>query len=146
VAHIDIERGGVETPLEQLRRRKHPNCILCGGKDCLGLGLEFTATDDGGVSAVVKCDELLQSYTGVLHGGIIALLLDGAMTNCLFAAGVAAVTGEMNIRYLHSAAVDRPMHLTARVTRSRPPLYFVESEASQDGAVVARASAKFMIP
>ncbi len=143
---IDIQPDALESRLEQLRRRNHPNCILCSANDGLGLGVEFAVTDDGGVAALVECDRLHQGYTGILHGGIVALLLDGAMTNCLFAAGVTAVTAEMSVRYLSSATTDKPMQVTARITHSRPPLYLLHSEMHQEGVLVARASGKFMTP
>lgn len=142
---MDIKTGFVESHIEKLRRRNHPDCILCGGKNGLGLNVEFTQTGNGSVSAVVACDVLHQGYTGILHGGIMALLLDGAMTNCLFAAGVTAVTAEMNVRYLRAASVDKPVWLTARIVHLRPPLYILQAGASQDEELVARASGKFMI-
>ncbi|MGD8605544.1 MAG: PaaI family thioesterase [Anaerolineales bacterium] len=108
--------------------------------------MEFAVSDDGGVAALVECDGLHQGYSGVLHGGIVALLLDGAMTNCLFAAGVTALTAHMSIRYLKSATTDKPVRLEARITHSRPPLYLLESEMRQGEVVVARASGKFMTP
>jgi len=143
---IEIRRDDIETRLETFRKRNHPDCILCGPNNGLGLEVEFSASKNGDVAALVECNELLQGYTGILHGGIIALLLDSAMTNCLFAAGIAAVTGEMSIRYLHSAGTDRPVLLTARITRKRPPLFLLRAEMHQGENIAARASGKFMLP
>jgi len=130
--------------LATLRKINHPECILCGQDDRLGLGLNFTVTDDGSVTTDADCDEFFQSYSGQLHGGILALLLDGAMTNCLFAVGVTAVTGELAIRYLHPVTAGKPVKLTARLKKTRPPLYLVEAELCQDGETAARASGKFI--
>lgn len=43
-------------------------------------------TGRGGVSTVFRGDALLEGYPGLVHGGIICALVDGAMTNCLFSA------------------------------------------------------------
>jgi acyl-coenzyme A thioesterase PaaI-like protein len=35
----------------------------------------------------------------MLHGGVISSILDGTMTNCLFAHGTVAVTAELRVRF-----------------------------------------------
>ncbi len=145
MSDLDIKTEAVVPLIRQLRQRNHPYCILCGGNNRLGPDVEFTVLDDGTVTALVACDTLHQGYTGILHGGIMALLLDGAMTNCLFAAGVTAVTAEMNVRYLRETVIEKSIRLTARILHARPPLYILQAEASQGGEPVARASGKFMI-
>jgi len=145
LSDLDIKTKTVVPRIERLRRRNHPECILCDGNNGLGLDVGFTVTDDGAVTALVTCGASHQGYTGILHGGIMALLLDGAMTNCLFARGVTAMTAEMNIRYLRAAKVDKPMRLTARIVHTRLPLYILQAEVFQEGEPVARASGKFMI-
>lgn len=144
MVYSGVSDESAATKLAELRHVHHPDCILCGFDDGLGLGLDFVAGEDGSVTAEVDCDEFFQSYPGLLHGGIIALLLDGAMTNCLFAAGVAAVTAEMTVRYVGYTTTVKPLRLTARRTKSRPPLHLIEAEVWQGGAMVARASGKFI--
>jgi len=130
--------------MSKLRRVKHPNCIFCGLDHGMGLNPEFVVSDNGGIVAEISCNESFQSYTGLIHGGILALLLDGAMTNCLFAAGVSAVTAEMSIRYVRSASTNKAMRLEARIAQSRPPFHLVEAEIHQYGVAVAKATGKFM--
>ena len=47
---------------------------MCGQDNPRGLGLDFTATDDGEVSAVFRGQPALQGYPDILHGGIISAL------------------------------------------------------------------------
>lgn len=90
--------------LERTRRAAHPLCVVCGQSHKCGLGLRFSLRDDGSVEARLQCREAYQGYEGVVHGGITSALLDGAMTNCLFAHGTVAVTGEMTVWFRHETA------------------------------------------
>lgn len=139
-----LSQKRAQAALTELRRANHPDCILCASTDRFGLRLKFNMGDDGTVVAHVNCGEIYQGYSGLLHGGIMSLLLDGAMTNCLFAAGKIALTAEMTIRYCKPAAADMPVQLKARIRRSRPPLHLVEAELLQSGEIIARAIGKFM--
>ena len=124
--------------------RSHPHCVVCGENDALGLGLTFVTRDDGSVECDFQCSPALQGYTDQLHGGVIALLLDGAMTNCLFAHGHAAVTAEINVRYRHPVAASQPVYLRAWPQRFHPRLNLLAAELVQEGQVKATATAKFI--
>jgi uncharacterized protein (TIGR00369 family) len=127
-----------------MRRRRHPDCVVCGSRNARGLQLAFTRQTDGSVSASFACDPAWTGYPGCLHGGVICTLLDAAMTNCLFARGKTAVTGRLTVRFLSPVMVDRIAVVRAWVMASNPPLHTMESELIQDSRVVARAMAKFM--
>lgn len=141
---IVVTTGPAQTRLEQTRASEHPCCIVCGRAGECGLDLRFRVRGDGGVEAEFTCPGRYQGYEGLLHGGVTCSLLDGAMTNCLFAQGIAAVTAEMTVRFRHPITVSRPLLVKARITRSQPPLHVVEAEIVQDDQVKARASGKFM--
>lgn len=122
----------------------HRHCIVCGVANRSGLRLEFVSCSDGSVMTIFPCSSLYQGYSGILHGGIISCLLDGAMTNCLFANDITATTGELNIRYLHPVRVGCPAVIRAKIDRSRPPLHIVQAELTQENKLQVRATAKFM--
>jgi len=130
--------------LERTRRTAHPSCIVCGRADECGLGLRFSVQQDGGVVAHFACRRHLQGYEGILHGGIVSALLDGAMTNCLFAHGITAVTGEMTIRFRHPIRLRTAVTVCGRIARSQWPLHVAEAQIVQDGRVMAKARGKFM--
>ncbi len=130
--------------LKRMRQSVHPDCVVCNPADRLGLRLEFEITGNGAVAAEFLPGEAFQGYSGLMHGGVISLLLDQAMTNCLFAAGITAVTGEINIRYLRPVAAGPPVLVTASLKKSRPPLYLVEAELFQENKTATHAVGKFM--
>jgi uncharacterized protein (TIGR00369 family) len=132
------------TDLEALQSNLHAGCILCGAEHPQGLRLAFKTRADGRVEAQFPCDRLYQGYTGYLHGGIIAALLDSAMTNCLFAHGRVALTGELSVRYLKPVVVSQPAVVSARIANSWPPLFHMEADVRQNRNIMARATAKFM--
>ena len=122
----------------------HPACIVCGGDNDRGLRVSYRPTTDNAVEAVFACDRALQGYEGKLHGGVIAALLDGAMTHCLFALGRTTVTAELTVRYKQPVAVGALVTVRAWVERDLAPLYLLRASLVQDGVVKASASAKFM--
>jgi acyl-coenzyme A thioesterase PaaI-like protein len=88
----------------ELRRRCHPECLVCGSDRADGLALRFERQADGSVVAEFDCSAVFQGYPDRLHGGIVAMLLDAGMTHCLFARNIAGLTAKLNIRY-HRAVI-----------------------------------------
>ena len=130
--------------LEETRAQAHDRCVVCGHVNGHTPRLRFAVADDGSVQAVFQPDRACEGYTGILHGGVIATLLDAAMTNCLFAHGRCGLTAELNVRFRHPVVSDTPLRLRACVERSSPPLYVLRAEIQQAGQVRATAIGKFM--
>ncbi|MFB3893267.1 MAG: PaaI family thioesterase [Phycisphaerae bacterium] len=130
--------------LADTREAMHRECVVCGRSCAPGLGLDFVAQADGSVCAQFACPSGYEGYQGVLHGGVISSLLDGAMTNCLFAHGIAALTGELVVRFRHPVATGTPISVFGRIVRSTPPLHVMEAHVVQDGVIMAVAKGKFM--
>jgi len=122
----------------------HGHCIMCSQHNPRSLQLAFELLDDGAVSANFTGNAELQGYDGILHGGIIASLLDAAMTHCLFHHGIRAVTGDLRVRYLFSVPYDVELEIRAQLLLSRPPLYRLKAEILQQGRLAAKAEAVFM--
>jgi len=122
----------------------HGNCILCGDSNPQSLKLAFTLLDDGSVQTVLHGHPRLQGYDTLLHGGVIASLLDSAMTHCLFHQGVEAVTADLHVRYAHPVPCDAELTITARTVSVRGPIYKMRSELLIDGEIKVWAEAKFV--
>lgn len=110
----------------------------------MGLALRYTPQPDGSVSATFLGHCALEGYPGLLHGGVIAALLDGAMTNCLFALGRRAMTVELKVRYNASVVAAEEALLRAWLENDSHGLFELRAELTQGGAVKARANGKFM--
>lgn len=112
----------------------------------MGLALRYTAAPDGSVSASFPGNCALEGYPGMLHGGIVASLLDGAMTNCLFAQGIRALTGDLRVRYRSPVIAAEELTVRAGLESSWHELFELRAEITQCGDVKARAHGKFIKP
>jgi acyl-coenzyme A thioesterase PaaI-like protein len=129
--------------LSKVRRDAHPKCIVCSSDNENGFQLAFVLTEGGGVEAAFRCETSYQGYPGILHGGVISSVLDGAMTNCLFAHGHQGITGELRIRFRYPVITDRNSVVRAWIESSAPPFHVLKAELIQDQQVKAWASGKF---
>ena len=59
------------------------SCFGCGPANATGLRLEFLLADDGSVVSLPVVPSTFDGHPGYLHGGIIATLLDEAMSKAV---------------------------------------------------------------
>lgn len=143
----NVETVPPHGPLEEMHRlhaSTHPHCIVCGAGNPRGLQVAFQPMTDGGVEAHFDCASIFEGYSQRIHGGVIAALLDGAMTNCLFAHGHVAVTAELTVRYRHPVMTDRRATVRAWIRVSSHRLHCVRAELMQNGRILTTATAKFV--
>jgi acyl-coenzyme A thioesterase PaaI-like protein len=101
------------------------------------------------VLAVVQLGHNLNGHEGVVHGGILALLLDDAMGFAYEALGVEkALTASLKVDYrapvLAGSTLVLKVHLFRREGRK---LYFAAQVTSPDGEVLyAEASSLYVVP
>ena len=123
-------------------RQAHAACMVCG--ECHSLGLSFAHAADGSVCASFAASARHQGYHGILHGGMISTLLDAAMTHCLFAHGVQAVTAELTVRFVAPVAAGSDVVLTAHLIDRKRRSYRLEARLSRGSRLLARATGKFI--
>jgi uncharacterized protein (TIGR00369 family) len=139
------DKGNLEgRPVALLREQVHPDCCVCCRQGPLGLRVDYRQYGEGKVEAVVGCPDSWQGYPEWVHGGVVAALLDGAMTNCLFFRGIAAVTADLNVRYRHPLRTGKTARVVAGVKGELSPLFVMEASILQDGLTCATAVGKFI--
>ncbi len=127
------------------RTRLHPRCVVCGDGQTHGLGLTFVPSADGrGVEAAFDCRGGVEGYAGLVHGGVVSMLLDGAMAHCLFHRGIVAHTGALTVRFRHEILIGHPALVRAWPEHSRGRMHVLGAELVQDARVKAVATAKFV--
>ncbi len=141
---MDTVIAAIEETRRTLQHRTHKHCYACGAPEKGGLGLHFITQPDGSVTADWACPINYQSYDGILHGGIIATLLDGAMVHALFANGIVAQTAELCVRYKHPVKIGCPVRVTAHRKTLIGPLHQLTAQITQSEIICAVAQAKFM--
>jgi uncharacterized protein (TIGR00369 family) len=133
---------GKQIPLSA--QNDHSKCLFCGSLNPRSLNLSFHTDGNGGVRTKFKADNELQGYDDILHGGVIASLLDAAMTHCLFHHGVQAVTADLHVRFVKPVSCNVYLEIRASLLSFNPPLYRLRGEILLDKHVMAWAAAKFI--
>jgi len=122
-------------------------CYACGKKNEKGLHLEFSFFEqEKRIETTFLPSEHYQGWRGVVHGGVLATVLDEAMAKLVHRLGYHAVTASLDVRYKDVAKTREPFTVSAEVTKHSKRLIFAKAAASRgDGKVVAEARAKLML-
>lgn len=103
---------------------KQPNskmCFICGLENPIGLHLHIYETEPGVVETKYLAPEHFQGYPGVLHGGIVAAILDevsgrshmGPADNPRF-----MFTGKLEIRYRKNVPIGKLLKVVGKAGRA----------------------------
>jgi acyl-coenzyme A thioesterase PaaI-like protein len=104
----------------------------------------FRETEEGSVGTFVP-SEHHEGWPGVVHGGILAALLDEAMAYAVWFAKTRAVTARLETRFRTTVAAGDSLVITGRVTGRRRNLLDAEGAiVRSDGTPVAEATARFV--
>lgn len=104
--------------LEKQPNSKH--CFVCGLENASGLQLSFYQDEQGQVIAETVVPERFQGYPGVVHGGILASILDEVAMRAAMADdnNRFMVTARMTLRYRKQVPVGQPLKMVGRVLRA----------------------------
>ena len=119
-------------------------CFVCGEKNAAGLKLRIRMDSERGESSVdVTFPEHFQGWAKVVHGGLLATVLDEAMIYAAGAKGLMCVTGEMTVRFVKPASTGVAYKLKGRFLEDKGRIVLAESALlDSDGQELARASGK----
>lgn len=122
------------------------HCFACAPQNEIGLKLTFHREDDS-VSAVWQPSTQYQGYTGIVHGGIQATLLDEVGSWTMFALlGEAGVTHSLSIEYQKPLAIDSDTVVaTARITHASKRSATVSALLKKGNQVTTTATIRFRI-
>jgi uncharacterized protein (TIGR00369 family) len=119
-------------------------CFACGRANPIGLKLDFRFEGDDYVTEFEVKPEY-QGWSGLVHGGLLATVLDEVMARLLWEKGINAITGRLTVRYHRPVRVGDRVQVRGRITRHRPPAIETSAEALKaDGAPAADAVAVSM--
>ncbi len=134
------------TPPHKNRRNA---CFGCGEANPDGLQLRFRRLGDETPPRVLaKCriPRRFHGAPGMLHGGIVATLLDEAMAKVNAHVGVTAVTQSLQVTYRRPVPTSRPVEIEGRHVRVRGRYVYNHGEIRlPNGKVLATAKGRFVI-
>lgn len=121
------------------------HCFGCGLLNPAGLKLEFSVGTEHNVVCEATVSDNYEGPPGYLHGGIIATLLDEAMSKANRAQGVTAMTRQMQVEYLKPVPSGAPIRIEGRVTLSEGRKHWTEAKiVNAHGVLLAHASGLFI--
>lgn len=125
---------------------KYANCFVCGPDNDTGLRLDFTY-EDGKAITWFDSPSRFEGYEGVIHGGIIAALLDEVMAKVILAQDLTAVTADLHIRYRKPLPVGQKVKVTGCITLQKTRTIHAAADLTDEkGVVYAEADAVYIIP
>src|SRR3989441_7045562 len=118
------------------------HCFGCGPLNTEGFRLVFVPGPEGS-SVEFEVPERYQSWSGMAHGGIVALLLDEAVGWAAWHAGHPGVTGRLQVSYRRPMKLGERVRIVGRVEKIRRTLVYVSAfvENADDESRVADGTA-----
>lgn len=126
---------------------KQPNsahCFVCGVKNPHGLHLKFYEKAPGEIVAETTVSDEYQGYPGVVHGGIIAAMLDEATGRSQMRGDSQRFmyTAQLSIRYRKPVPVGKLLHITGHAGKIDGRVCWATGEIhDSDGILLATAEA-----
>jgi uncharacterized protein (TIGR00369 family) len=127
--------------------KKRNYCFACGQNNRQGMQLRFRL-DESGRGFVCRF-RLGRRYTGppgYCHGGIIATILDDAMSKLNKLRGVAAVTSKISVDYLKPVPLQTALRVESReLTKRGRRLTHLAEIRDAKGKVLAKSRGVFVV-
>ncbi len=121
-------------------------CFGCGMRNMGGLQLVFRHEGDE-IVAEYTPDERFQGFPGVLHGGVLATMLDETLSRAAVFAGKWMMTARLEIRYRSAAPVGQALRVSARPLQVRSRMVTAKGAVrlvSDPTVIFAEAEGLFM--
>ena len=121
------------------------HCFGCGPLNEDGLRLKFEPGPEGSV-AEYTVPERFQSWAGMAHGGVVALMLDEAVGWAAWHSGHPGVTGRLQVSFRRPLKLGERVRIVGRVDNIRRTLVYVSAfvENATDHSRIADATGTVM--
>ncbi len=99
--------------------QRQPNsamCFVCGRDNAIGLHVHFFADEQNRVFADFTARQEHQSYPGVMHGGLVAALLDETIGRAAIARNIWCMTAQLDVRYKKPVPLGEPLRVMGEFT------------------------------
>jgi acyl-coenzyme A thioesterase PaaI-like protein len=126
---------------------KQPNskhCFVCGRENPYGLKLKFYETSPGEVEVKYTVPEHYQGYPGVVHGGVVAAMLDEVTGRVHMGMDPPRFmfTARLDVRYRKNVPVGKPLRIIGHAGKSRERTAIATAQIfGPDGDLLAEAEA-----
>ncbi|HEX2957155.1 MAG TPA: PaaI family thioesterase [Chitinispirillaceae bacterium] len=132
-----------EQKLAELKAKHHSQCLF-NRQPSIVPGLKFWFDDTGIFYGSFHCNAYQQGYDTMVHGGVIAAVIDSSMAQCLMGHGVVGYTANLSVKYRKPVAIGTDTMLqTSIVAVNCGVLYLMVCKITQNDVCVVKADGKF---
>src|SRR5215211_4480739 len=107
-------------------RKRQPNsrhCFICGMENPIGLHLHIYETARGQVEAAYTAPEHFQGYPGVLHGGIVAAIIDEISGRAQMGSDPLnprfMFTAKLEVKYRRNVPIGKQLKIIGKAGKSK---------------------------
>ena len=98
-------------------------CFICGLENPVGLHLHIYETEPGVVESTYIAPDHFQGYPGVLHGGIVAAIIDEIAGRALMGSNPMnprfMFSAKMEVKYRKNVPIGKTLRLIGKAVRSK---------------------------
>lgn len=125
---------------------KQPNsdhCFICGRKNPHGLYMTFYDNGENEVISEYTVSEDYQSYPGIVHGGIVATMLDEVVgrVSMIDDHHHFMMSVKLEVKYRHPVPTNTPLQIIGRIVKLRGRLGQAVGEVVLPDGTIAAESA-----
>jgi len=120
-------------------------CFACGKENSNGLGLKIRVEKEQAFTTFTPT-AIHEGPKGLVHGGVIATVLDETMVNILWSQGKDAVTVELKVRFKQPVKIGESLNIVARRKKEYHKVMEMEAIATTiNGEIMANGNGKFLL-
>jgi uncharacterized protein (TIGR00369 family) len=121
-------------------------CFACGVLNPIGLHMEVSFLEDKATSRLALKREF-QGWNDIVHGGIVATILDEIMAHAVVHYVGNSVTTSLQITYRTPLKVGQEIHAVGYVVEQKSRAAVAKGEVTRvkDGKVIATGQSRFVL-
>jgi acyl-coenzyme A thioesterase PaaI-like protein len=104
-------------------------CFCCGRENPIGLKLAFEETQEGRMRTLWTPRKEHQGFKDIVHGGLVATVLDEVMVRFLYLRDIHAVTGAMETKLIRPLKWGSTYRFEGWIAQDRGKAVVTEAEA-----------------
>ena len=104
-----------------MRQPNSRDCFACGLANPFGLQLRFDVPSPGQVVTLISVPEQYQGFPGVVHGGIVAAMLDEVCWRAPMGIDSPRLmyTARLDLRYRKNVPIGQPLKIVGRTIKKK---------------------------
>ena len=131
-----------ESNRRQFQATHHSQCLF-NRDPAIVPGLRFEFDDFGVLRGEFKCNGYQQGYDQLVHGGVIAAIIDASMAQCLMGHGIIGYTADLAVRYRKPVKIRTATRLETSIMSVKRNLYALKCTLTQYETCFIEADGKF---